>query len=87
MDERAPMYHISGHGAPMQFIVCDDDMPARLEQNALMVQALKSFDYDSTLDFQIVKGISHGEFLDAAKNGHSHFFSACQRFVKAVIAG
>lgn len=63
-DEAAPVYHVGLRDAsllpPMQVILSDHDMPGRLEQNQLLIAAMKRFGYpEKRLSLTIMRGTTH----------------------------
>ncbi len=82
IDHRAPLYFARSQGAPQLFIVSDDDMPCRLEQNQLFVKTLEHFEYAAPLRLQVVHGPGHGDFLNDAGRGHSYLFEQALPFLQ-----
>lgn len=64
IDDRAPLYHVRDAGGPPLLITCtDDDIKNRLEQTELLVGTLKHFDYQSEVDYKVIKGYGHNNCL------------------------
>ena len=59
IDERAPLWHVRKNLAPMRCVVGSDDIPCRLEENALFVAALKAAGHQYH-DLHVIDGRNHG---------------------------
>ena len=62
VDEGAPLFHIrdAQPGRPILITVADNDMPARLEQNQLLMATMKHFGYDmKKVEFHLMQGYTH----------------------------
>ncbi len=82
IDEAAPIYHICPKGAPLQIICADHDMENRLEQTQLMVSTLKHFGYEKEVDFQLLRGYDHGNYLQQAGRRHSKLYQVAAGFIQ-----
>lgn len=68
VDEAAPLFHIQDAqpDRPILITVADNDMPARLEQNQLLLATLKHFEYDlSKVELHIMRGFTHCGYTHA----------------------
>lgn len=88
IDEVAPLYHI--HDAqpdrPLKIIFADGDMPARPEQNQLLIATLKHFGYDmNKLDVTLMKGYTHCGYDNEFKDGHWVLSELIGDFAKKVL--
>lgn len=81
IDEAAPIYHISSKGAPLQIICTDADIENRLEQTQLMVSTLKHFGYEKEVDFQLLRGYDHGNYLQQEGCQHSKLYQVSSSFI------
>jgi hypothetical protein len=70
IDKAAPIFHIRSTGAPLQIICGDNDIENRLEQTQLMVSTLRQFCYDNKVDFQLLHGYDHGNYIEQKENQH-----------------
>ena len=50
-------------GSPLFVLCTDHDVAGRREQTELFVSTLKIFGYGSTVDYRILKGYSHNNYL------------------------
>ena len=72
IDESAPLFHITDAepDRPIQIVCADNDMPARLEQNRLMMATMKQFGYDiNKVHFRLMESYSHCGYDNAQKDG------------------
>ncbi len=72
LDEAAPIWHVKDKrpGRPIQVIYADDDMPARLEQNNLLLATMKHFGYDMSLvRVKLMEGYGHCGYDYEQKDG------------------
>ncbi len=87
IDEAAPLYHIADArpGKPIQVIYADNDMPARLEQNNLMLATLRHFGYDMSLvRVKLMEGYGHCGYDGEQKDGKWVLARLIADFVNAV---
>lgn len=63
VDERAPLYYVRQDGPPLQILCTDHDIQNRLEQTALLAGTLRHFGYASPIDYRIVEGYGHNNYL------------------------
>ena len=70
VDEAAPLYYLDetftncGHQPEMLFIIAENDLPCRYEQNQVMIKTLEYLGYDmSKTIFRLMKGFSHCGYL------------------------
>lgn len=90
IDEAAPLYHICGAqpDRPLKIIFADDDMPARPEQNQLLIATLKHFGYDmQKLDVTLMQGYTHCGYDNDFKDGHWVLAELIGDFVEKVFRG
>ncbi|MBQ2957813.1 MAG: alpha/beta hydrolase [Clostridia bacterium] len=69
VDEAGPLFHIQNAqpDRPILITVSDNDMPARLEQNQLLMATMKHFGYDmDKVEFHLMKGFKHTGYTHAA---------------------
>ena len=62
VDEAAPLFHIKDAqpDRPILVTVADNDMPARLEQNQLLMATMKHFGYDmNKVEYHLMQGYKH----------------------------
>jgi len=62
VDEAAPLFHIKDAqpDRPILITVADNDMPARLEQNQLLMATMKHFGYDmNKVEYHLMQGYTH----------------------------
>lgn len=67
VDEAAPLFHITENRtyAPMLITISDNDIPARLEQNQLLVKTLMRFDCkEENITFKIMENTTHCSYID-----------------------
>lgn len=72
LDEAAPIFHVTDDrpGRPIQVIYADNDMPARLEQNNLLLATMKHFGYDMSLvRVKLMEGYGHCGYDGEEKDG------------------
>lgn len=72
LDEAAPLYHIHDEqpGRPLKIIFSEHDMPARPEQNRLLIATLQHFGYDmSKIDVSFMEGYGHCGYAYKVENG------------------
>lgn len=85
VDEAAPLYHIcdARPGRPLLIITAEDDMPARVEQNALMYRVLVNYGYPSSLiERRTMPGYGHcGYCGDVRPDGRFDYGDLCADFI------
>jgi acetyl esterase/lipase len=59
IDAAAPLWHVRGDAPPMRLIVGGNDIPCRLEENQLMLAAMRDAGHRAT-DLHVVPGRDHG---------------------------
>jgi acetyl esterase/lipase len=64
-DDAAPIHFLRKDTAPMLILTGDDDWPARLEENAYFVAAMRRVADNRNLSFQVVAGRNHGGILQS----------------------
>jgi len=73
VDEAAPLYHVcdARPGKPLLFFVAEQDIPGRLEQNALLRRTLEHFEYPGDrIVWHLMQGYGHCAYCeDALPNG------------------
>lgn len=87
VDEAAPLYHVTGPrpGRPIQVIYADGDMPARPEQNALLLATMRHFGYDMNLvRVKLMEGYGHCGYDYEQKDGKWVLAGIISDFVNAV---
>lgn len=82
IDNDAPICHIRSNGAPMQIICTDNDVENRLEQTQLLISTLKCFRYEKEVDFQLLHGYDHCNYMDRVDNQHSRLFQVAFCFLQ-----
>ena len=80
IDESAPIFHITEHGAPVQIFCADGDMENRLEQTELLVSTLRHFRYSSPVDYRVMKGHDHGSYTEKTTQ-NSPLLCAVREFI------
>ena len=68
VDDAAPLFHIQDTrpDRPILITVSDNDMPARLEQNQLLLATLRHFGYDlSKVELHVMQGFNHCGYTHA----------------------
>ncbi len=63
VDDRAPLYHVRPEGPPLLVLCTDHDITNRLAQTELFVATLRHFSYASPVDYRILEGYSHNNYL------------------------
>ena len=91
VDEAAPIYYLEGEHvrAKKQFfliMVSDNDIPGRREQNELMIQTMKTHQYeDFQIHYHIMKGYAHTEYVNVKDDaGHYPYAEMLYEFILAV---
>ena len=87
IDEAAPIWHITDArpGKPIRVICADNDLPARPEQNRLMLATMKHFGYDmSKVDSVLMEGYTHCGYSGLKKDGHYLLAGLIADFVQRV---
>lgn len=67
VDEAAPLYHVrdARPGRPLLFFVAEQDMPGRLEQNALLHRTLLHFEYpEDRVIWHDMRGYGHCAYCE-----------------------
>jgi acetyl esterase/lipase len=64
-DDAAPIHHLRKNTAPMLILIGDDDWPARLEENAYFVAAMRRVAENPNLSFQVIAGRTHSGILQS----------------------
>ena len=87
VDEAAPLYHISDATyPPMVFTASDHDMPARLEQNKLVLATLASFGQDmSRFTFLLEEGTHSATYRQQNEDGENVFALRVVEFIEATL--
>ncbi len=85
VDEAAPLYHISDArpGRPLLVLTAEFDMPARVEQNALMRRVLLNYGYpESMIELHTLPGYQHtGYCCDIKPDGRYQYGDLCAEFI------
>jgi len=63
VDECSPLFHVREKGAPLLVMCTDKDIENRKEQTDLFVSTLKSFHYESSVEYLLVEGYGHNDYL------------------------
>lgn len=88
VDETAPLYHIcdARPGRPLLIITAENDMPARVEQNALMRRVLLNYGYpEALIEQHMMKGYGHcGYCGDVKPDGSFAYGDICADFILRV---
>ena len=82
IDEAAPLYFLGPYDglAPMLIITAEHDLPGRLEQNRLLVDAMENFGYPPEQHrFVYMEGWKHCEY-----NGHACYDDEILRFLESL---
>jgi len=90
LDEAAPIWHIrdARPGRPILVVCADDDMPARLEQNNLMLATMRHFEYDMSLvRVKLMEGYGHCGYDGEQKNGRWVLAGLIADFVNDALRG
>ena len=92
VDEAAPLFHIKDAqpDRPILITVADNDMPARLEQNQLLMATMKHFGYDmNKVEYHLMQGYTHtGSTHKKDENGRMIYADLVYDFIqKQVFAG
>ncbi|MBR0464441.1 MAG: alpha/beta hydrolase [Clostridia bacterium] len=72
VDEAAPLYYVDSArpGRPLSIIYAENDIPARPQQNDLLVATLRHFEYDMSLvSVTNMPGYGHCGYDEAKKDG------------------
>ena len=64
-DDAAPIHYLRKDTPPMLILIGDNDWPARLEENAYFVAAMRRIVDSRNLSFQIIPGRTHGGILQS----------------------
>lgn len=68
VDEAAPMYYLEGEKVrtkrqPFLILVSDNDIPGRRKQNELLIETMKTHQYEvSQIDYRVMEGYAHVEY-------------------------
>jgi len=84
-DERSPLYHVREKGAQLLVLCTDHDIKNRKEQTDLFVSTLKDFQYESPVEYLLLEGYGHSNYLfpDKAKPEKPSFGSGIiEEFIK-----
>lgn len=85
VDEAAPLFHIKDAqpDRPILITVADNDMPARLEQNQLLMATMKHFGYDmSKVEYHLMQGYTHTSYTHKKdENGRMIYADLVYEFI------
>lgn len=84
VDQTSALYHIGPHGAPLLIVTSDMDLKNRREQNMLLCTALKTFGYDSKVDFVNLGDVPHGAMAKKDENGRVPLVGCAADFIDAI---
>ena len=86
VDEAAPLFHIKDTqpDRPILITVADNDMPARLEQNQLLMATMKHFGYDmNKVEYHLMRGYKHTGYTHKKdENGRMIYADLVYGFIK-----
>lgn len=89
VDEAAPIYYLQGEHAREKkqsflIMVSDNDIPGRREQNELLIQTMKTHQYeDVQIDYHVMKGYAHAEYINVKdSNGRYPYAELLYEFIK-----
>ncbi|MCM1126488.1 MAG: alpha/beta hydrolase [Lachnospiraceae bacterium] len=89
VDEAAPIYYLEGERARSKkqlflVIVSDNDIQGRREQNELMIQTMKTHQYeDSQIDYRIMTGYAHTGYVNVkSADGHYPYTEMLCEFIE-----
>lgn len=69
VDNAAPIYYLDGKYTAHKrqsflVVVSDNDIPGRREQNELLIQTMKTHQYDTAqIDYRVMRGYTHTEYV------------------------
>ena len=72
VDEAAPIWYVCDErpGRPIQIVCADGDLPARPEQNQLLMATMRHFGYDMSLvRYKLMEGYGHCAYGGVKKDG------------------
>ena len=78
VDEAAPIYYLAGKHTQVKkqsflIIVSDNDIPGRREQNELLIQTMKTHQYeDGQIDYRVMKGYIHTGYVNVKEDDGSY---------------
>lgn len=88
VDEAAPIYYLEGEYVRAKkqsflIIVSDNDIPGRREQNELLIQTMKTHQYeDVQIDYHVMKGYTHTGYVNEKDaNGDYPYAGMLYRFI------
>ena len=91
VDEAAPLFHIKDTqpDRPILITVSDNDMPARLEQNQLLMATMKHFGYDmNKVEYHLMQGYTHTGYTHKKdENGRMIYADLVYNFIENKIIG
>ena len=95
IDEAAALFYVnenfinSRFQPEMLFIIADDDIPCRYEQNQLMIKTLEQFGYNMTkIAFRLMRGYKHCSYISAQDpNGTFIYPAMIKQFICNGAAG
>lgn len=70
IDEAAPIYYLVGEHAQVKkqsflIMVSDNDIPGRREQNELLIQTMRTHQYEEgQIDYRVMKGYKHTGYVN-----------------------
>ncbi|MBQ8955169.1 MAG: alpha/beta hydrolase [Clostridia bacterium] len=88
IDEAAPLWHVTDArpGRPVQVIYADNDMPARPQQNELLLATMRHFGYDMSLvRVKLMEGYGHCGYDYEQKDGKWVLAGIIGDFVNSVV--
>lgn len=85
VDQTSALYHIGSHGAPLLIVTSDMDLKNRREQNVLLCTALKTFEYDSKIEFVNLGAVPHGSMAKKDENGRVPLVDCAAKFIDETV--
>ena len=88
IDEAAPLWHVTGPqpGRPIQMIYASDDIPARPQQNELLLATMRHWGYDMSLvHVKKMEGYKHCGYDYEQKDGQWVLAGIISEFVNSVL--
>lgn len=89
VDEAAPIYYLEGERTKTKrqsffILVSDNDIPGRREQNELLIQTMKTHQYEADqIDYRIMKGYTHTGYVNVKDSkGHYPYAEMLYEFIK-----
>lgn len=84
IDETAPLYHVQDArpGKPVLVFTAEFDMENRVEQNQLLIRAMKNFGYpEELIEYHHMLGYKHCGYINAGPSGSNFYGEKCIAFI------